>query len=220
MGFATCFPCNGGFPSDVLCPKCFGPFPSTTENGDITPHENFALKSTLEDISAAVSVSTSTEVSPQKEPNQIWQSDTPVSNDLSGTIFSSESLENSRYRFRLSSPMSMTRSANIDDMSDQGNAQNTSAKRKPGSPTKPKKIKSRKLLEQLKMPSKRSRSKSTTAEIIDISSKNPWGRKHWCCCQCRNSPYTISLRCTHVLRSGAMCAHIRCDSCKRSNALV
>ena len=126
MSMTTCFLCNGTFPSDEMCPTCFGPFPVPTSQCDMTLLDSFSLPSP---VPVFDSMTANAETFPILSGTGSWHSNTVVDSNERMSEFSSRSPQMSRYRFRIRTPTENVR-PDVDDKSHRTKARTGGTKRK------------------------------------------------------------------------------------------
>ena len=130
MGMTICFLCNGSFPSDEMCPACFGPLPVTAGYSDVALQGKFGLTSPVPDSRAFGSMTMNTEAIPIYRGTELWQSDTLASSSLRRPESSSGSPQISRYSFRSRTPTEKDVPPDVEDKSGRSNARSGGTKRK------------------------------------------------------------------------------------------
>ena len=82
MELTVCHLCNGHFPSDEMCPACFGPFPGRVGCSDVANQTSFGSMSPVPDFKALDSAIISQDAAPISKGPERRQSDASIENNL------------------------------------------------------------------------------------------------------------------------------------------
>ena len=199
MSMTTCFLCSGIFPSDEMCPTCFGPFPVPASQYDVTLLDSFSLPSP---VPAFDTMTANAEAFPILSGTDLWHSDTVVGSNERISEFSSGSPQMSRYHFRTRTPTEDVR-PDVEDKSDRTKVRTGGTKRKRLDQIK----KTAKRVTVVQKPTKHAKPPSQDSRKEPLSVINTCIR----CC----TMVGVNLTSTDF-RPTKKCHHLQCSRCRIS----